>query len=154
MKHEEATSSHADDDDLESHRVAAVKAPDLVASLVHVSRDDQLPPSSTITTVRTGSTPTHQLQVLQQQQYVVPRVDELHHFQISQITKSSTLKTSAVSSRHNSRDSPALDNARLIEPFSPDYPPQEFDSEGRDLVPVAQCKTLFEQGQAFGNVAD
>jgi hypothetical protein len=149
MQQENATSSHAAGDDLDLKRAAVVEeAPDLVASLVHVSNDDQLPPSPT-TSLRTASAPSQQVQLVEKQQYVVPHIDEQHHFQISQITKSLGLKTWAVPSTHYTQDSPAVDNARLTEPFSPDYHLPDFESEERSLVPIGKCKTLFEQKRSF-----
>jgi hypothetical protein len=154
MQEEQAQSSHAAGDDLESQWAAAVEeSPDLVASLVHVSRDDQLPPSPS-TSVRTVSPPTQQEQLLLQQQHVVPHVDKQHHFQISQITKAPALKTLAIASIPSSKGSPALDHARLTEPFSPDYPPRDFESEGRSLVPIDQCKTLSEHRHLLNVWAD
>jgi hypothetical protein len=139
MQQEEPASSYPGRDDLESPHVH--KLPDLVASLVHVSTEEKLPPLNTTTTVCTEPTPTtQQLQLLTQHQYVVPHADKQHHLQVSQITTSPSIKSSITSSIYSSQDSPAFDNARLTEPFSPVYPLQGSESEERSPTPIDQCK--------------
>jgi hypothetical protein len=142
MQQEELVSSYAGRDDLESLRAAAVeKPPDLVASLVHVSREGKLPLTTTATTlVPTESALTQQSQLLTQHQYVVPQVDKQYNLQVSQITTSPGTQTSIASSTYSSYDGPALDGARLTEPFSPVLPLYNSDSAERSPTSIGQCK--------------
>ena len=136
---QEPASSYAGRDDLESPSVH--KLPDLVASFVHVSIEGKLPPLNTTTTVCTEPAPTtQQLQLLTQHQYVVSHVDQQHHLQVSQITTSPSIKSSITSSIYSSQDCPAFDNARLTKQFSPVYPLQDSESEGRSPTPIDQGK--------------
>jgi hypothetical protein len=142
MQQEELVSSYAGRDDLELLRAAAVEKPsDLVASLVHVSREGKLPLTTAATTsVRTESALTQQLQFLTQHQHVVPQVDKQHNLQVSQITISPGTQTSIASSTYSSYDSPALDSAQLTEPFSPALPLYNSESAERSPMPIGQCK--------------
>jgi hypothetical protein len=149
MQQEEAASSYAAGDDLESPRVMAVgTSPDLVASLVHVSRKGKLPLTTT-TSVHTEAEATQPLQRLSQHQYVVPQVDKQRHLQVSQIAASPSTKTSITSSIYSSQESPALDNARLTEPFSPIYPLHDSEFEERSPAPIDQCKLSSQRTARF-----
>lgn len=144
MQQEEASSSYVGRDDLESPPVPAVdKPPDLVASLVHVSREGKLPPLSTTTLPHTEVSPPQQLQLLPQHQYVVPQADQKHHLQVSQIAAAPSTKLSITPSIY----SPALDNARLTEPFSPIYPLQDSESEDRSPTSIVRCKSSVPKEQ-------
>jgi hypothetical protein len=150
MQQEEAASSYAGHDDLES---PPRLVEDLVASLVHVNRKGKLPlltTTRTTTSVPTDSAPSQQLQVLTQHQYVVPHANQQHLLQVSQIAASPSTHVSITSSIDNSsHDSPALDNARLTEPFSPVYPLLDSESEGRSPTSIDQCKPSSQRTLGF-----
>lgn len=153
QQEEAASSSYASRHDLESPQVpASDKPPDLVASLVHVSRERKLPLTTTAS-VRAESAPTQQLQLqlLTQNQYVVPHVDQQHHLQVSQIATSPSTNPSIRSSIYGPQAGPALDNARLTEPFSPVYPLQDSELEERSPTPIDQCKPSSPKNNGFLN---
>lgn len=149
MADERAAASYAGvagREDLESPRLAAVdKPPDLVALLVHVSSERKLPPLTTTTSAReSGATQSQCLQpsTQHQHQYAEPPGDKHAHLQVSQIATPPTTTACITSAVPSPQDSPALDDARLTEPFSPVFPLHDSEPEERDPTPAAQGEFL------------
>jgi hypothetical protein len=143
MQQDEPASSYATQGDLESPPVVE-EPPDLVASLVHVSRERKLQLTPTTTSLHTERAPTQPLQVLKHHQYVVSKIDKQHNPQVSQITAPPNTKASITSSISSPHDSPTFDNARLTEPFSPVLRVYTSDSGERSPTPVNHCKISGE----------